>query len=183
MDHSLLLEKVLECGATKAAIIRESDIVTNIAFFDICKSNSCGMYGRCYMCPPATGDPNALIEKVHSYTTGVLFQLIGEIEDSYDIEGMGEVGARHADISLKVKRELEKLLPADSWYLSAGGCHLCEECAIRTGEPCRRPDDAMIGMEGACIDVYNTTKNTELKYINGQNTVTYFGLVLFREEE
>ena len=182
MDHSLLLEKTLACGATKAAIIKESDIVTNIAFFDICKSNSCGMFGRCYMCPPATGDPNALIEKVHSYTTGVLYQLYDNIEDSYDIEGMQEVGKRFGEISLKVKNELSKLLPADSWFLSAGGCHLCEKCGILTGEPCRRPEDATIGMEGACIDVYNTTKATELKYINGQDTVTDFGLALFREE-
>ena len=32
------------------------------------------------------------------------------------------------------------------------------------------------------MDVYNTTRSTELKYINGQNTVTYFGMVLFRDE-
>ena len=37
-------------------------------------------------------------------------------------------------------------------------------------------------MEAYGIDVYNTTKNTELKYINGQDTVTYFGMVLFEEE-
>ena len=34
-------------------------------------------------------------------------------------------------------------------------------------------------MEGYGIDVYNTCKPTALKYINGQNTVTYFGIVLF----
>ena len=34
-------------------------------------------------------------------------------------------------------------------------------------------------MEGYGIDVYQTSKPTELKYINGQNTVTFFGIVLF----
>ena len=38
-------------------------------------------------------------------------------------------------------------------------------------------------MEGAGIDVYNTVKDTPLKYINGANTVTYFGLVLFEEND
>ena len=38
-------------------------------------------------------------------------------------------------------------------------------------------------MEAAGVDVYNTTRDTPLKYINGQNTVTYFGLVLFDEVE
>ena len=36
-------------------------------------------------------------------------------------------------------------------------------------------------MEACGVDVYNTTRETPLKYINGQNTVTYFGMVLFRE--
>ena len=36
-------------------------------------------------------------------------------------------------------------------------------------------------LEGYGVDVYNTTKDTPLKYINGQNTVTYFGMILFSE--
>ena len=64
-------------------------------------------------------------------------------------------------------------------HLSCGGCHLCERCAKLDNEPCRHPDVALPPMEGYGIDVYNTTKPTELKYINGQNTVTYFGIVLF----
>ena len=38
-------------------------------------------------------------------------------------------------------------------------------------------------MEGAGVDVYNTVKDTPLRYINGQNTVTYFGMVLFGEKK
>ena len=41
------------------------------------------------------------------------------------------------------------------------------------------PEKAMSSLEGYCVDVYNTTKDTPLKYINGQNTVTYFGAILF----
>ena len=33
------------------------------------------------------------------------------------------------------------------------------------------------------MDVYNTSKHTPLKYINGANTITYFGRVLFQEED
>ena len=41
---------------------------------------------------------------------------------------------------------------------------------------------ALPPMEGAGIDVYRTTKSTDLKYINGANTVTFFGLLLYKEE-
>ena len=49
----------------------------------------------------------------------------------------------------------------------------------RDGEPCRHPDKALASLEGSGVDVYNTTKDTPLKYINGQNTVTFFGMVLW----
>ena len=71
------------------------------------------------------------------------------------------------------------LLPKDFLHLSCGGCRLCQRCAKEDGLPCRMPDKALPSLEGYCVDVYNTTKNTDLKYINGQNTVTFFGMILF----
>ena len=38
-------------------------------------------------------------------------------------------------------------------------------------------------MESYGIDVYRTSTSTTLKYINGQNTVTYFGIILLPEYE
>ena len=52
-----------------------------------------------------------------------------------------------------------------------------------TDEPCRFPEKALPSLEAYGVDVYNTTKDTDLKYINGQNTVTFFGMVLFREKD
>ena len=66
--------------------------------------------------------------------------------------------------------------------MSAGGCRLCPRCAKVDDQPCRHPDRALPPMEGAGIDVYRTTKSTDLKYINGPNTVTYFGLLLLGAE-
>ena len=43
----------------------------------------------------------------------------------------------------------------------------------------RFPERALPSVESYGIDVYNTVKGTELKYINGPNTVTYFGMVFF----
>ena len=46
-------------------------------------------------------------------------------------------------------------------------------------QPCRFPDKAMPSLEAYGVNVYQTTKSTELKYINGQYTVTYFSALLF----
>lgn len=177
-DHEKLIQLALEAGARKAAVIRTEDIVVSSVFRDICAGNACGKYGRCWMCPPDIGEIDVLMARLKAYGCGLLYQTIYDIEDSFDIEGMGEASRRHAQVSQRVNDAVRPLLPG-CLHLSCGGCNLCERCARMDNEPCRMPEKALPPMEGYGIDVYNTTKPTELKYINGQNTVTFFGIVLF----
>ena len=178
MEKLSYVDLALDAGACKATVIPVDSIVLNPMFRDICKSNGCGMFGRCWMCPPDIGDIEPLMNEVRSYRNGLLYQTVSEIEDSFDIEGMQDAGRRHVQVSQRLEAflmlELGKHL-----HLSCGGCRLCERCAKQDGLPCRDPERAMPSMEGYGIDVYNTCKPTELKYINGQNTVTYFGIVLY----
>ena len=178
MMHDELIRLALTCGAAKAAVIRAEDIVLSESFREICAGNGCGKYGRCWMCPPHIGEIGELMERVKSFRYGLLYQTIHDIEDSFDIEGMGEASVRHAQVSQRINGAVKPLLP-DCLHLSCGGCHLCERCAKLDDEPCRLPDKALPPMEGYGIDVYQTARPTDLKYINGQNTVTYFGIVLF----
>ena len=178
MNHQEMIEIALDAGALKATVIDTDSIVLSATFRDICKSNGCGMYGRCWMCPPDIGDIEPLMAEVRRYKQGLLYQTVADIEDSFDIEGMQEAGKRHVMVSQRLEAFL--MLQLDKHlHLSCGGCRLCERCAKLDGLPCRDPERAMPSMEGYGIDVYNTCKPTELKYINGQNTVTYFGIVLF----
>ena len=178
MNHEELISIALDVGAQKAVVISGESIVLSALFRDICAANSCGMYGRCWMCPPDIGDIELLMDEVRSYAHGLLYQTIHEIEDSFDIEGMGVAAANHARVSQRVNDALRPLLGRHR-HLSCGGCRLCPRCAKMEGQPCRLPDKALPPMEGYGIDVYQTTRPTELKYINGQNTVTFFGIVLF----
>jgi len=179
--HNLLISAALQSGAAKAAILPDEKIYTSASFRAMCASNACGVYGKCWTCPPDIGDIDLLIGQVKQYPYGMLYQTISEIEDSFDIEGMQEAGRRHARTTQCLQEELRRILKADFLHLGSGGCNVCETCAKRDNLPCRFPDKAMSSMEGYGIDVYKTTKNTDLKYINGQNTVTYFGIVLFSE--
>lgn len=178
MEHEELIAKALSAGAAKATVIRAEDIVLSASFRDICAGNGCGMYGRCWMCPPDIGEIDALMAQIPLHRFGVLYQTIHQIEDSFDIEGMTEAGRLHAQVSQAVDAALAPLLP-ERLHLSCGGCRLCERCTKPEGKPCRHPDRALPPMEGYGIDVYQTTRPTDLKYINGQNTVTFFGIVLF----
>ena len=173
-----IVKLALDYGAKGAAYLPVSAIVTDSVFRRICEGNACGKFGRCYMCPPDIGPVETLMEQVKSYTYAVLYQSIGTIEDSFDFEGMMEVGHAHCMLSQRIRTALEGRLPGHL-HLTGGGCHLCEKCAKLDELPCRFPGEALSSLEGYGIDVYRTSKATPLKYINGENTVTYFGLILY----
>ncbi len=174
-----LVEATLSVGAYKAEIIEQNTIVLSESFRDICKSNSCGNYGRNWMCPPHQGDIQELMNKIRSFPHGMLYQSVETIEDSFDYEGMMIAAKEHAKLCQRIDSLCRTLLKKEHFHLSAGGCKVCDRCAILDNLPCRLPEKAIGPMEGAGIDVYNTSLRTNLEYINGANTVTYFGLVLF----
>ena len=134
------------------------------------------------MCPPDIGDIDELISQVKSYKRGLLYQSIFTLEDSFDFEGMQEGGREQSRRS----RLLDDALRSEGYegylHLSKGGCGVCSPCAKVKGEPCRFPDRALSSLEGYGINVSSTVKSTSMKYINGVNTVTYFGIILFRED-
>ena len=185
MENKELFDKLagiaLSLGAYKATVIPVELVETNAAFRDMCAANACGNYGRNWMCPPDAGDIHDLMAALKTYSYALVYQTVSELEDSYDFEGMMDAGVAHNKLMIRLREKLNAEKPSRVLHLGAGGCRMCEVCAKRTGEPCRHPDSALPPMEGYGIDVYNTTKPTELKYINGQNTVTYFGMVLFSE--
>ena len=183
MNQEALVQLALECGAAKATILSQDQIVTSAAFRDICAGNGCGLYGKCWMCPPDIGDITPLMAKVQQFPYALWYQTIRELEDSFDIEGMLEAGQRHVLLSQKLQEAVNPLLVKNFLHLTCGGCRLCDRCAKLDDEPCRMPEKALSSLEAYGVDVYQTTKDTDLKYINGPDTVTFFGMILFQEDE
>ncbi len=178
MDQQMLIDIALDAGANNAAVIRTEEIVLSASFREICERNACGKYGRCWTCPPDIGEIDTLMAEVRAYRYGLMYQTIGKLEDSFDVEGMESAAKAHQVVGQRLEAFLMLMLEKHL-HLSCGGCRICERCAKADGLPCRDPERALPSMEGYGIDVYNTCKPTALKYINGQNTVTYFGIVLF----
>jgi len=175
------LNAAIESGVSKAEIISHEQIVLSDEFRKLCEDNTCGNFGRCWMCPPFIGPIHDLMERVRRYSHGLLYQTISPLEDSFDVKGMFKAAEHHAQVSQRLHKAIKTLLSGVFLHLSCGGCHLCEKCAKIDGQSCYFPEEAFSSMEGYGIDVYNTTIKTTLKYVNGNNTVTYFGIVLYGE--
>ena len=173
----------LECGCYKAKVIVTEKIETDRAFRDMCAMNSCGVYGKCWMCPPDVGDIDELMAKIRTYSYALVYQNVSELEDSFDFEGMVAAKKSSYKTQRQIRRECEKVGLPKVLYLGSGGCGVCETCTKRDNLPCRFPELATPSLEAYGINVSQLAKAADMKYINGQDTVTYFGAVLFSLDE
>ncbi len=178
-----LKEQILALGANAAAVISVDSISFDTAFRSMCASNACGNYGKSYMCPPDIGEIDDLIREAKTYSHALVYQTIGLLEDSYDFEGMMEAGDFHNTLARNIRELFEKNYCQKALHLGAGGCRLCPVCGKKTGEPCRFPDRAMSSLEAYGINVSKLAFQCGMRYINGENTVTYFGAVLFKQQD
>ena len=181
-----IINDVKNLGISAAAVFPVGDIVFDPVFRDMCKQNLCGRYGKNYMCPPAIGELDDLKHDVLSYANVILIQTIYPLEDSYDFEGMQDGQAVHTENIHKVRDYIEtEKIKENIFYdkmkiLGAGGCMLCPKCGIIDGIPCRFPDKAVSSVEGYCMNVAHMTNSHGLKYINGENTVSYVAVFLLQ---
>lgn len=176
--HEEMISLALELGAHQAAVVEVASIPFQREFRKACEANMCGQYGKCWMCPPDVGDIDDLIRNASTRRHALVFQSIGPLEDSYDFEGMEAAGEVHQAIVRTLREhlggELTHFLP-----LGAGGCKECEQCSKRVNKPCPFPEKAMASLESYGIAVSELANLCGMKYINGENTVTYFGAFLF----
>lgn len=173
-----IISKLSELGVHKANVIDASSVVLSESFRDMCRSNACGLYGKCWTCPPDCGEIGELMRSLSAYEKVLVFQTVGELEDSYDFEGMTEHKKSFVKTVCKV-REMLEAEGIEALVLGAGGCGICTRCTKRDNEPCRFPTKAIYSLEAYGVNVYELSKSADMKYVNGQNTVTYFSAVFF----
>lgn len=179
MEDLTQLVKEAEALGCRAGLADVAQVSFEPAFRDACASNACGNYGRCWTCPPDVGEIHDLIAQAQTYDQVLVYQTVGQLEDSYDFEGMMEAAKRHNQLYMRLDQLFRGKGFSRMLHLGAGGCHLCEVCAKKTGEPCRHPNRAVASLEAYGVNVSALARLCGMKYINGENTVTYFGALFF----
>lgn len=175
-----LIKNIILKGANKASIIPVSEIPFEPELRKLCETNQCGNYGKSWTCPPDVGDIHSLIEEAKKYNYTLVFQTVSEIEDSYDFEGMMQGLKYYEDVTDSIKELVHKEISPPILHLSAGWCKTCDVCAKKEDKPCRHPKKAVASLEAYGIFVAKLAEKANMKYINGINTVTYFGAFLFK---
>lgn len=173
-----LQDTIKELGANQVDVIPTSSLKFSLEFRSICETNTCGMFKKSWMCPPHVGPAEDLIAEAKTYRAAIVYQTIHPLEDSFDIEGMLTAGEKHNRLARDVQHIVYALTEEPFLQLSAGGCRMCSTCALTEDQPCRFPQEALRSLECYCIDVAQMANACGMNYINGQNTVTFFGALL-----
>lgn len=173
-----LLQLAVAAGATHALLLDTAPLRAEQAVRDACLANACGKSGRNWTCPPRVGELAELDARLHAYPRGILIQNVATLEDSWDFEGMADAAHAH-NAMLRALAAQYTELGADVHPLGCGGCDYCDTCAC-PDTPCRHPEHAMASVEACGLDVRALVEDRGLHYINGVNTVSYVGMVLFR---
>ena len=180
MINASLVDIAIECGASRAEHIEPSRLVTSAVFRSYCEDNVCGFYGKCWSCPPDIGDIEALQAELRCYEHILLYQQISQVKDYSDAESMDAAGASFSDLSQRLHVRLRELFARPFLHLG-GSCRLCPECTKLVDEPCRYPEKMIPSLSAYGVDVCKSCEGSSLQYMNGDNTVTYFGMVLYNE--
>ena len=176
MDLEKLNRLALECGFTKIAALDPSTIELREEVREMCAR--CSAHGKNWSCPPHCGELEDLRRRIGAYPSGILVQTVGEIEDSFDGEGMMEAEARHKASFKEMRRRLSEEYPG-MLALCAGCCTICEACSCPDA-PCRFPDLPISSMEAYGMVVLDVCRANGLPYYYGSQAIAYTSCFLFK---
>lgn len=169
-----------EIGIYEYGFIKTDEIVFLEEVRGMCEVNRCRKYGTSWACPPAVGTVDECKEEVMRYDTGMVFSGKYNLRSPFDYRGMVAGGKDFKDVSDRLDDLLKEEELRDFLLLSNESCIRCEECTY-PDNPCRFPEKLFPAVEGYGIMVTDIAKSVDVKYNNGDNTVTYFGLLLFNK--
>lgn len=170
-------EILTRAGAYQYGIVDTGEVEFCEDVRKMCADNRCGQYGKTWACPPAVGTVDECRERARRYEKMLVFSGKFDLEDSFDYEGMTAAMKDFEEIARRLDTEIRGKLK-DYLLLSNEGCGNCTSCTYPDA-PCRFPDQVHGSIEGYGIFVSKLAEQAGIRYINGENTVTYFGALLF----
>jgi len=142
----------------------------------MCAADRCQAYGRSWSCPPGCGSLERFRRLIATYSSGLLVQTTGDLDDPYDYETMVALGKlqkeRLQGFRAVLRDRYPRLVP-----LGNGACTICDKCTYPEA-PCRHPELAVVSMEAAGLVVTDVCRANDFGYYYGPNTMTYTGCYL-----
>ncbi len=180
LDRQKLLAQMAELPLYMYEFIDPAELEFSQRIRYICQ-NDCQMYGKSWACPPATGEVEDCKAHCLSYDSCLLIGTVTEVSDIANINETLATRADHERITNQVAAFLREQ-GVKPFILSTEACAICARCAILDGLPCRFPARMHPCIESQGINIIPTLENLGFPFQYGENVVTWYSLLLFREE-
>jgi len=176
------MTKELEQIMANAGFFQAGETTTDQIHFGeeirtLCENNVCRHYNTTWACPPATGTVEECKARCLSYRFALVFSQKYCLEDSFDLEGMLAGQKDFHGIVRKLSGAIGGVLN-DYLLMGSEGCEACDKCTY-PDSPCRFPEKMHPSVEAYGIYVNELTRAAGINYINGPDTVTYIGALLY----
>ena len=171
MEYSILEAHAATSGFSYYSPLDVSKLEFLQEVRDMCNADKCRSYNTNWACPPACASLGELREKVKLYSGGVLVQTVGDLEDSYDWEGIMNAGKLHKENFGRMQKALASL-NQPVFAMGAGACMICEKCTYPDA-PCRFPDKVSASMEACGLFVSKVCTDNNLKYNYGPDKIAF----------
>ena len=176
----MLLTLANEIGFSRAAAVDIRSLRAQEEVRQLCAANRCQSYGKNWSCPPYTGAPSTLQKQLDRCTGGIVVQTTGELEDEFDMEGIGRIMQQHSRNFVTLARQARLLYP-NVLSLSAGPCTVCRRCTC-PDRPCRFPKKRLSSMEAYGLMVSDVCRAARLPYFTGNKTMTFISCILIMQD-
>lgn len=163
----------------EAAVVNTDDIVTNPDYRKYCEDNLCGNYNANYGCPPYCGTPAEMDSKLRSFRRGMVLKTSAQVTSALNADEVVPMKKNHNKGTLRLLRQLvAEGLTAHSLVM-AGPCGLCEECKMKSGEPCQMENARYSCLSAYCIDVTKLAETAGMPIAWTVDQAAFFSIVLF----
>ncbi len=180
MNREHLIERLAELPVAQYEFFRTEELTFSERIRTVCEQE-CPRYGKTWACPPGVGSVEECRQKCLSYPNGLLISTLTEVRDISDLEETLATRAPHEAIT----RQVAKLLRDEGvevFGLSTESCAICEHCTYPNA-PCRHADKMFPCVESHGIIVTELAERYGVEYQYGNQVVTWFSLLLYREGE
>ena len=179
MDQTLLWEQLQELPLYFYDFIDPNDLEFSDRIRWICE-HECPMYGKTWACPPAVGSVAECAEKCGKFNRCLLISTITEVADIANIDETLATRPNHEAVTAQVAQILRSQ-GVEPYVLSTEACTICEYCSYLEGKPCRHPEKMHPCVESHGINILPLLENLGLNFQYGENVVTWFSLLFFKE--
>lgn len=161
-----------------AAILPVEEIPVNPEFRRYCEENRCGQYSRNHSCPPESGTPDELHERLLREKNALVLKTEWELTDYGDRYAILHGKEYHNENALRIVDAL-KADGHSAVYAGCSCCSLCRQCSERSDKPCPFPERRYSCVSAYCIDVSALAERCGLAFAWDSKKLFCYSLIAF----